>query len=456
MKSENRGQQGSWLSKTYFNLFLVIALLGLIPAFLPAVFKAKDICFEAGREQGRTEILRLPRANYDTVIRSLDQFREFFLQTPQVPHSELHDAFMAQRWSKLRINMAQKYINEEIQSAFSPYDVDQNGHILIRTMIKHLREISDDYSNAIFARHTAQEIAQAKIDFEKEFYFLDSPEPVSYASLASRIVGGYLLFALWTGVYFIPKARHYSFKLRYEFISGRLVLAMLACPVMFLAYPWGDPKQQIRKFVRNVASLASFAMCYVGPASMTFAKNIGHSQKRKMHPPALVCNEFWRTNYMDRPPDLIEQTIPTSTDGPKDTPVSDTMGQRQLNVSTVLLPRYIGLAGGEFSHFPVLQTNISLSFATGFSFGIWTSKSMTGQDLSPNFGNEVDLSADYGRTWRSLSVDVGFTYIAASPITRIAHGDVVQFRANIGRRFNLKHGNVTPHMLVRHFIRCLV
>jgi hypothetical protein len=423
-----------WLCGHYLTILLVLAIAGIVPAMTPAVLTAVDLFMENGRLKGRAEILNLPRARHETVIASLDEFRQSW--HVQKPETDLISAFNSQRWANMRINMAEKYINEQNQSAGSPYEIDYVDNLKIRDMIKDLRQESGAYYAAVTSGHAEADIKAAKQAYDEERRFLDQHESVSYWPALWWLILGYLKFVGWSGIYFVPKLKRNGFKFLLEVRPDRLPLAMVFCPIMFKIYPWGEPKDQLRQFLRSVASMAAFCMCNVIPATATFAKNAGAGQRRKIQPVVLM----WQQSTADKPAGL-------SVDPPKESP------KIVWSFSTIWLPKYDGLAGGDFSDYGVVQSNVSASLPSGLSFGLWFSKSTVSLGKDMNYGNEVLISADYTKKWQGFSFSTGLSYDNPSPVLTVGNGDVLQTRASLGRAFNFNHRlqTFTPHVLVRHF-----
>jgi len=108
-----------WLSRNYLNILLILAIVGIVRHDASG-WTAVIYLWKTGPLKGEAEILRLPRANRDTVFASLDSFRESW--QVQKPGTGLVSRSRP-RWANMRINMAKKFINEQNNSRGSPGEI---------------------------------------------------------------------------------------------------------------------------------------------------------------------------------------------------------------------------------------------------------------------------------------------------------------------------------------------
>ncbi len=109
----------------------------------------------------------------------------------------------------------------------------------------------------------------------------------------------------------------------------------------------------------------------------------------------------------------------------------------RISFTTVVLPKYIGLDGGDFFDAPVVQSTATVTFPCGFFVGVFYSEPLGNRFVRPNFGRELDPYAGWKRTVGKYTFDASFTYLFVSPIRQIPRGDVVQLSERITRKMSL-------------------
>src|SRR4051812_41621703 len=78
--------------------------------------------------------------------------------------------------------------------------------------------------------------------------------------------------------------------------------------------------------------------------------------------------------------------------------------------------KYVAHNGVLFDSLPVLQTALHFPFNSGWVLDSWISMATSPSEHSPNFGNEIDLSLSWTRSFKGWEYVAGATYILTSPI----------------------------------------
>ncbi len=119
-----------------------------------------------------------------------------------------------------------------------------------------------------------------------------------------------------------------------------------------------------------------------------------------------------------------------------------------LAISVKAANSYLGGNGGIFHAGEVVQTDLFFSFRNGWYGDLWHSAGLDDNDLSSNYGDELDWSAGRAGVWRGFGYDVGVIYIDAVGLGRMPNGDVWGPYLKLSREL----GACTPSLKLESYI----
>lgn len=422
-----------WLKRHHKSIALPLYLLAFLPAFAPAWLNYNALQQKKGADARSQDIFRTQQMIEEEEFSAtsdhgpddqIDKNTAEFIALG--PITDLQDYFNRKEQGKMLMAFWDRKAGElsySYEAQFGSMAID-----LMEAKSKHVADALAKYDAQAKGRYSFWEIRQAQAEFDDHgIKWYNPPTVWDYAELTSLLVGGYIGLCLWTAmILLIPQAKINGFKLWCEICSGRLPLAALFHPFTMMAYPWGDPREQLRRALNAVISFLSLLMVQ----SFTVATALAQQTDSKKAETASTL------------------LLPTA-------PAAQVQYPLIVTVTTETLPKYVGFDGAVFSSHPVQWTSLSVSSHSGLSAGAFTSVALTDRSTNPNpnYGNEVDLWADYshklGDGWTG---DVGLSYINASPLLQVPNGDVVQ--SHLGIQRPLAFGNkfaMTPYLTVRRF-----
>jgi hypothetical protein len=423
-----------WLKRHHKSIAFPLWLLALLPAFAPAWLNYSQLQQKKGSDEGRQQIYRTQQ-----MVESV----RFAAGTTEGPYKMVNQEtaeFLAQG----PVNDLQNYYQRReygiILQAYWDREAGELGHSMEGEFASFAIDDMENKANGVSNKLAKMEQEADKQynwwqRYQAEKYFDEHgghwyrpPTAWDYAKLTSLLIGGYIGLCLWTAiVLLIPQAKINGFKLWCEICSGRLPLTALFHPFTMLAYPWGDPREQLRKALNAVISFLSLIMVQSFTAATALTQQT--DSKKSETNSALL--------------------LPAA-------PAVHARFPLVITVSTETLSKYVGLDGAVFFNHPVQWSQLLVaSTRSGLSAGMFTSVALADRSstTNPNFGNEVDLWTDYshklGGGW---TIDAGPYYVDSSPVLQIPRGDVLQSHVGIQRplAFGGKFA-ITPYLTVRRF-----
>lgn len=116
-----------------------------------------------------------------------------------------------------------------------------------------------------------------------------------------------------------------------------------------------------------------------------------------------------------------------------------------VTVSSKVWSEYVGAMGVVVHNKPVLQTDLCLSLPKGFYFDIWHSAGLDDDDLSSNFGDEIDLTGGWtGEIGKNFYLNVGLIYYDIYPLLEGDQLDAFVPFIEAGRNFEVGSHTIVP------------
>jgi len=115
-----------------------------------------------------------------------------------------------------------------------------------------------------------------------------------------------------------------------------------------------------------------------------------------------------------------------------------------VNVS--LEQRYVGLRVSRVIHDkPMLWTDVGLTLPKGFTAGLWYSQAL--DEKSPNFGNEIDIWAEWQNELpHDYSISFGSVYFILTPLDELGKDNIADHWIRLNKSFGFGKHTLTPEI----------